>query len=94
MLQNPPPIKREIQTIIDLLPLEGLELLLEFLRFLQLKFRLPFQNQTIVTENVIKPDAWGVLESLSGTIEAPADWAAEHDHYLYGTAKRSTESEL
>jgi hypothetical protein len=33
-------------------------------------------------------NAWDVLESLTGTIEAPADWSAEHDHYLYGTPKR------
>ncbi|MBE9100810.1 hypothetical protein [Vacuolonema iberomarrocanum] len=33
-------------------------------------------------------DAWDVLESLTGTVEAPADWSAEHDHYLYGTSKR------
>ena len=30
-------------------------------------------------------DAWDVLESLSGTVEAPADWSIEHNHYLYGT---------
>jgi hypothetical protein len=34
-------------------------------------------------------DALGVLENLIGTVEAPVDWAAEHDHYLYGTPKRA-----
>lgn len=34
-------------------------------------------------------NAWDVLESLAGTIEAPADWSQEHDHYLYGTPKQS-----
>jgi hypothetical protein len=34
-------------------------------------------------------NAWDVLESLTGTIEAPADWSKEHDHYLYGTPKQS-----
>lgn len=34
--------------------------------------------------------AWDVLDELTGTIEAPPDWAAEHDHYLYGTPKRYT----
>lgn len=33
-------------------------------------------------------DAWDVLETLAGTVEAPQDWASEHDHYLYGTPKR------
>jgi len=35
-------------------------------------------------------NAWDVLESLTGTIESPAGWSAEHDHYLYGTSKRQT----
>ncbi len=34
-------------------------------------------------------DAWDVLEALAGTLDAPPDWASEHDHYLYGTPKRS-----
>jgi hypothetical protein len=33
-------------------------------------------------------DAISVLEALAGSIEAPADWSSEHDHYLYGTPKR------
>ncbi len=34
-------------------------------------------------------DALAVLEKLIGTVEAPSDWAAEHDHYLYGTPRRA-----
>lgn len=37
-------------------------------------------------------DALSVLEALAGSIEAPADWSAEHDHYLYGTPKRAGSS--
>ena len=33
--------------------------------------------------------AWDVLHQLAGTVEGPGDWAAEHDHYLYGTPKRA-----
>ena len=33
-------------------------------------------------------DAWDVLEDLVGTLQGPPDWAAEHDHHLYGTPKR------
>ena len=33
-----------------------------------------------------------VLRELAGSVEAPADWSAEHDHYLYGTPKRSESS--
>lgn len=25
-------------------------------------------------------NAWDVLETLTGTVEAPSDWSAEHDH--------------
>jgi hypothetical protein len=32
-------------------------------------------------------DAWSVLEQLAGTVEAPVDWAAQHDHYINGTPK-------
>jgi hypothetical protein len=32
-------------------------------------------------------NAWDVLESLTGTIEAPTDWSSEHDRYLYGSPK-------
>lgn len=33
---------------------------------------------------------WDLLEHAAGTVEMPADWAGEHDHYLYGTPKRSS----
>ena len=33
---------------------------------------------------------WDLLEHAAGTVEMPADWASEHDHYLYGTPKRSS----
>lgn len=31
------------------------------------------------------------LESLTGSVEAPADWATEHNHYLYGIPKHGTQ---
>ena len=37
-------------------------------------------------------DAWDVLDEHAGTLEAPEDWAAEHDHYLYGTPKRGSDA--
>ena len=33
--------------------------------------------------------AWDLLQRLTGVLSAPADWASEHDHYLYGSPKRS-----
>jgi hypothetical protein len=41
---------------------------------------------------VSEGDVWDVLESLTGSIEAPTDWAGEHDHYLYCTPKRQRET--
>jgi hypothetical protein len=49
-----------------------------------LKFVVTLRQQHLQTSS----NAWEVLESLTGTVEAPADWSAEHDHYLYGTPKR------
>jgi hypothetical protein len=45
----------------------------------------PLQPQSQAEGEV---DALAVLESLIGTVDAPSDWAEEHDHYLYGTPKR------
>jgi len=36
-----------------------------------------------------EPDAWDALNELTGTVEGPEDWSVAHDHYLYGTPKRS-----
>jgi hypothetical protein len=33
-------------------------------------------------------NAWDVLDQVAGSVQAPADWTAEHDHYLYGRPKR------
>jgi hypothetical protein len=32
--------------------------------------------------------AWDVLAEYAGSVDASADWSAEHDHYLYGSPKR------
>jgi hypothetical protein len=51
----------------------------------------PNTRSRLAVDGEIRPaaeqDAWVVLEEVAGTVEAPPDWAAEHDHYLYGTAK-------
>lgn len=49
-----------------------------------LKFVVTLRQQHLQTSS----NAWDVLESLTGTVEAPGDWSTEHDHYLYGTPKR------
>ncbi len=37
--------------------------------------------------DVEAPDAWDELEARAGSVEAPSDWAREHDHYLYGAPR-------
>ena len=49
-----------------------------------LQFATALRRQHLQTAG----NAWDVLASLTGTVEAPADWSAEHDHYLYGTLKQ------
>lgn len=54
-----------------------------------LKFVVALRQQHLQTSS----NAWDVLESLTGAVEAPADWSSEHDHYLYDTPKyQETES--
>jgi hypothetical protein len=55
----------------------------------------PNTRYIITIETPLPPngvDAWGVLESVAGSIEAPADWAVEHNHYLYGTQKQQSDA--
>jgi len=40
------------------------------------------------TKDQPEGDFFNIMQSLIGSIEAPQDWSAEHDHYLYGTPKR------
>lgn len=35
---------------------------------------------------------WTMMDELAGSVEAPADWSDEHDHYLYGVPKRRPEA--
>jgi len=39
------------------------------------------------------PSIWDYFESVAGSVEAPRDWADEHDHYIHGTPKRRQEPE-
>ncbi len=49
----------------------------------------PNRRYVVTIERMLptEGDAWDVLEALTGTVQAPADWAKEHNHYLYGTHK-------
>lgn len=48
----------------------------------------PFDQSAAPNES-----AWDLLSQLTGTVEGPADWASEVDHYLYGTPKRNSANE-
>jgi hypothetical protein len=49
-----------------------------------LRAKSPVEDQPTV-----QGDALAVLEQLMGTVDAPSDWATEHDHYLYGTPRKA-----
>ena len=88
MLQDTQKLKTEIIARLDSFSLEGLQLLAEFVQFLWQ--RKTFTTTNVVPEQAVAPvadNAWGLLETCSGTIQAPADWSSEHNHYLYGTPK-------
>ncbi len=38
-------------------------------------------------------DAVDILEKLAGTVEAPEDWALNHDRYLYGEKRMKEPNE-
>lgn len=40
-----------------------------------------------------KGTLWELLGELAGTVDAPPDWSAEHDHYIHGTPKQSQQPE-
>ncbi len=43
-----------------------------------MKYILQIKKKETSSENV-----FDILEKLTGTVEAPEDWALNHDHYLY-----------
>jgi hypothetical protein len=53
----------------------------------------PNTRCTITVEDIAdedqEEDAWSVLEAMAGTVEAPKDWASEHDHFLYNSPLRT-----
>ena len=53
------------------------------------RYRVTVEDEVEIAE---EQSAWEVLEQFAGTVEAPEDWAAEHDHYLYGSPKRGESS--
>lgn len=65
----------------------------------ELPLDLELNARYIITIREVMPaspdaNAWEILEKLTGVLDAPSDWAMEHDHYLYGTPKRHTTTNL
>ena len=54
---------------------------------LHLKKNKHYKVQIEVEDKKTLGNAWDILDEMTGSIEAPEDWAKEHDHYLYGTQK-------
>lgn len=49
----------------------------------------PVKPQNPDVESVSPATLFQQIEQKLGLVEGPEDWAAEHDHYLYGAPKRS-----
>lgn len=52
-------------------------------------------DATAVNHNrsgVDSSDPFSEIERETGLADGPSDWSVEHDHYLYGTPKRSTDA--
>jgi hypothetical protein len=58
--------------------------------------RLDGGGEQQVESGVVLPAGglWDFLEQSAGTVEMPADWSSEHDHYLYGTASGPPRHEI
>jgi hypothetical protein len=45
------------------------------------------------TESAVKKKEgqtlWEFFAEVAGTVDAPEDWSAEHDHYIHGSPKRA-----
>lgn len=46
-------------------------------------------NIVVVENDTAGPNLWDKLRRIAGTVEGPADWAENHDHYAHGAPKRS-----
>lgn len=75
--------------VIEGLPADAtLDQIMETLQHMELETTAgpPVEPEEALPEGGV----WDLLEQVAGTVEMPADWAREHDHYLYGTPKRSS----
>ncbi len=83
-MQNSIQLKIEVISVLDLLPLEGLKLLAEFVTFLRAKFKLPYVQEAIdlQTYNIQQAEAVELRSRLATFAE---DWDSPemsiYDHY-------------
>lgn len=49
----------------------------------------PDSRWRLIVEPAQPEGLWSLLQRAIGSVEAPADWSEEHDHYLYGTDRKS-----
>jgi len=78
--------RQQIISSLESLSLESLKFLFELIQFLRFRNKPPLEPK-ISPEPA--PDVWQFLAEETGTIQAPVDWAINHDHYLYGTPKQT-----
>ena len=76
--------RQQIISSLESLSLDSLKFLFEMIQFLRFKNTPPLEPKSSEPAQ----DVWHFLAEETGTIQAPVDWAINHDHYLYGTPKQ------
>jgi hypothetical protein len=52
------------------------------------KVEVVLPRETSGGESEVSGSFFDTVRDLVGSVEGPADWAAEHDHYIHGIPKR------
>ena len=79
-------LKQQIIGSLEWLPFDSLKFLFELIQILRFRNKPPVETKMSVEPS---QDVWHFLAEETGTIQAPVDWAINHDHYLYGTPKQT-----
>jgi hypothetical protein len=83
-------LKEQVIKVLDDLPPQQVAQVLDFALFVRERHvgGSPAESSS---QQAPTADAWELLKSLQGSVDGPADWSIEHDHYLYGTPKRNAD---
>ncbi len=78
-------LKQQIIGSLEWLSFDSLKFLFELIQILRFKNTTPSETKISAEPS---QNLWHFLAEETGTIQAPIDWAINHDYYLYGTPKQ------